>query len=262
MEFGLKIILSVFSFFAGSALASFAGVVAFRAPKKQSIVKPDSYCPHCGEPIKWYDNIPVVSYLVLRGKCRNCKGEIGIFGFWCELFCGILFAWAFWKFELSVHTLLLMLVFVLFVVIAAIDFDQNEIFDITLIIFAALAAGLALWQILAEQANPWWNYLAAAGIGFAFFGIVKLIAWLALRQDALGSGDVYLCGIAGAMLGIFPLLFGVTIATLLGSIVEIIRIKIGNSEREAHIAFAPYLVFGFAVAAICGDKILVWLGGL
>lgn len=256
MELGIKIILSVFSFVFGSVLASFAGVVAFRTPKKQSIIKPDSYCPNCGRTLKWYDNIPIVSYLVLGGKCRFCNNRIGFFGFLCELFCGVLFLLAFLRYELSLHTAFLFVLFTLFVVIAQIDFDENEIYDVSLIIFAVLAIGMSLWQIFYEKSEPWWNYCVACAIGFAFFGLIKLIAWLIMKQDALGSGDVFLCGIAGAMLGIFPLFLGIMIATLVGSVVELIRIKIGSTDREAHIAFAPYLLLGFSFAAIYGNTIL------
>lgn len=259
MELGLKIILSVFSFVLGSALASFCGVVAFRTPKKMSVVKPNSYCPQCGKPIKWYDNIPVVSYIVLGGKCRFCKGKIGAFGFLCELFCGVFFALAFWQFGLSVHTLLLFLLFALFVVVAQIDFDENAIYDVTLVIFAALALALGLWQMLWGKTAVWWDFLVGSAVGFGFFGLIKLVAEFVLKKDALGSGDVYLSGIAGFMLGIFPLLLGITVATLIGSIVELLRIKLNKSQKETHVAFAPYLLFGFAVAAIFGRAILNWL---
>lgn len=259
MDIQIKIILSVFSFALGSALASFAGVVAFRVPRKMSIVKPDSFCPSCGTTLKWYDNIPVLSYLFLGGKCRNCKSKIGIFGFWCELLCGVFFLLAFVKFELSVHTLLLMAVFVLFVTVAAVDFDENNIYDASLVMFALLSAALGLWQILWEKQIVWWDCVLGSAVGFVFLGAVKLVAEIVLKKDALGSGDVYLCGIAGFMLGTFPLLLGISAATFIGSVVELIRLKAGKTQKEAQVAFAPYLLLGFALAAIFGSTVFSWL---
>lgn len=259
MDIGLKIILSAFSFLLGSIIASFCGVVAYRAPKKMSVIKPPSHCPQCGNAIKWYDNIPVFSYIALGGKCRNCKGKIGAFGFLCELFCGVFYVLAFLQFSLSVHTLLLFALFALFVTIAQIDFDENAVYDVTLIIFAALALFLGLWQMLWEKSAAWWDFPAGSAVGFAFFGLIKLVAEFALKKDALGSGDVFLCGIAGFMLGIFPLMLGITVAALLGSVVELLRIKLNKTQKETHIAFAPYLLFGFATAAIFGRAALQWL---
>ena len=91
----MNIIIGVFLFILGTVLASFIGVVIYRVPNKMSIVKPDSFCPCCKTPIKWYDNIPLLSYLILGGKCRYCKAKIGINSFLLELSGGILFLLAF-----------------------------------------------------------------------------------------------------------------------------------------------------------------------
>ena len=95
MDFTLKCILAFFAFWLGGIFASFMGVVAYRVPKKQSIVKPDSYCPNCNKNVAWYDNIPIVSYIVLGGKCRHCKSPIGGHCFATELLCSVAFALSF-----------------------------------------------------------------------------------------------------------------------------------------------------------------------
>ena len=87
----LRPLIAVFSFIFGAIFASFGGVVAYRLPKGQSIVKPDSYCPTCNKSIKPYDNIPIISWLVLGGKCRNCKSRIGVFSLLIEIFVILLF---------------------------------------------------------------------------------------------------------------------------------------------------------------------------
>ncbi|MBQ2804263.1 MAG: prepilin peptidase [Clostridia bacterium] len=248
-------LLAIFSFLLGSCLASFGGVVAFRCPKGQSIVKPDSYCPSCHSEIKWYDNIPIVSYLILGGKCRNCKSKIGFFSFLSELLCGLLYLLAFLQFGVNWKTLILFLLFFLFVVIANIDYETHDIYDVTLVIFAVLALALALYKILAEGADVW-SHVIGCVAGFGVFFLIKVVAKAIAKQEALGAGDVYLAGIAGAMLGGISLLFAVMVATVIGSIVELVRIKTSKEDVNPEIAFGPYLLLGFALMAIYGDTLI------
>lgn len=254
-----KILFSVFAFIFGAVFASFAGVVAYRCPKKLSIVKPDSYCPSCKKPIKAIDNIPILSWLFLGGKCRYCKSKIGVFSLLIEIFGGLGFMFAYIEYGKSFETMplfiaLMVLVF-LFLIIAAIDQETHDIYDITLIIFAVIAVFIASYRIVVFGADVW-SYVGGCVLGFAFFGIIKLVAELILKKDALGSGDIYLVGIAGLMIGALPLLIAIIIATLLGSIIEIIRIKTAKSEREAEIAFGPYLLLGIGFMAIYGDAFM------
>ncbi len=254
-----KILFSVFAFAFGAIFASFAGVVAYRSPKGLSIIKPDSYCPSCKKPIKAYDNIPILSWLFLGGKCRNCKSKIGVFSLLIEIFGGLGFMFAYLQYGDSFVTLplfvsLMLLVF-LFLIIAAIDYETHDIYDITLIIFVVLAVFIAGYRVMLFNADIW-SHIGGAVLGFGFFGAIKLIAKLVLKKDALGSGDIYLVGIGGLMIGAFPLLISIIIATFLGSIIEIIKIKVSKTEREAEIAFGPYLLLGIGFMAIYGDEVM------
>ena len=251
-----KIIFASFAFIFGAVFASFAGVVAYRCPKGISIVKPDSYCPNCQKPIKAYDNIPVISWLVLGGKCRNCGTKIGVFSLLIEVFGGLGFMLAYLQYGHTFETLpifvsLMLLVF-LFLIIASIDHETHDIYNITLVIFAVIAIFIFAYKIIFFNFDIW-SYIGGAVLGFGFFGSIKLISKLILKKDALGSGDIYLVGIAGLMIGAFPLLIAIIIATLLGSIIEIIKIKTSKTERESEIAFGPYLLLGIGLMAICGD---------
>ncbi|MGM9632562.1 MAG: prepilin peptidase [Eubacteriales bacterium] len=254
-----EIILAVFAFIFGAVFASFAGVVAYRFPKKQSIVKPDSYCPSCKNPIKPYDNIPIISWLILGGKCRNCKAKIGVFSLLMEIFGGLGFMCAYLQFGNSFENLpifisVLLLVF-LFLVMAGIDHETHDIYDITLIIYGVLAVVIAGYRVFAFGSDIW-NHIGGALLGFGFFGAIKLIAKFILKKDALGTGDIYLVGIGGLIIGAFPLLLAIMFSTLLGSIIEIIKIRISKSDREAEIAFGPYLLLGIGFMAIYGEAIM------
>lgn len=254
-----EIILAVFAFIFGAVFASFAGVVAYRFPKKQSIVKPDSYCPSCKNPIKPYDNIPIISWLVLGGKCRNCKAKIGVFSLLMEIFGGLGFMCAYLQFGNSFENLpifisVLLLVF-LFLVMAGIDHETHDIYDITLIIYGVLAVVIAGYRVFAFGSDIW-NHIGGALLGFGFFGAIKLIAKFILKKDALGTGDIYLVGIGGLIIGAFPLLLAIMFSTLLGSIIEIIKIRMSKSDREAEIAFGPYLLLGIGFMTIYGEAIM------
>ena len=255
----LRPLIAVFSFIFGAIFASFGGVVAYRLPKGQSIVKPDSYCPACNKSIKPYDNIPIISWLLLGGKCRNCKSRIGVFSLLIEIFGGIGFCGAYLMYGDGLETLplfiaLLFTVF-LFLIIAAIDYETHDIYNVTLIIFGVLALFISLYRILALHESIW-SFPCGAALGFGFFGLIALISKLILKRDALGSGDIWLVGIGGLMLGACPLLSAIVIATLLGSVIELAKIKWGKQERESEIAFGPYLLLGMGFMAIFGDPLL------
>lgn len=253
MEF--YVLMAIICFLLGGALASFAGVVAYRLPKGISIIKPNSFCVACKTPIKWYDNIPILSFIILKGKCRQCSCSIGASGFLIELFSSILFLLAFLQFEFSAFTLILFGLFFLFDIIAYTDFESNDIYNITLIIFAVFAIGICLYKIFIFK-QDYLQFIIGCAVGFLFFLLVKVIFKVILKKDALGSGDIFLTGIAGLMLGVMPLLLAIIVATVLGSIIEIVKIKLNKSEREALIAFAPYLLLGFAVLSIFSTTVM------
>ena len=255
----LRILCVIFSFIFGAVFASFAGVIAYRAPKGLSIVKPDSYCPSCEKSIKGFDNIPILSWLILGGKCRHCKAKIGVFSLLCEVFSGLGFMFAYLQYGDKTQTLpifiALMLLVFLFIIIAGIDHETHDIYNITLILYGALAVFITFYRCAVLNGDIW-EYIFGALFGVGFFGAIKLVAKLVLKKEALGSGDIYIVGIGGFIVGVLPLLISIIIATLLGSIVEIIKIKTAKAEREAEIAFGPYLLLGLGLMSIFGEMFM------
>ena len=148
-----------------------------------------------------------------------------------------------------------MLLVFLFLIIAGIDHETHDIYNVTLIAFAAIAVFITFYRCAALKGDIW-EYVFGAIFGFGFFGAIKLVAKLVLKKDDLGSCDIYLVGIGGFILGVFPLLISIIIATLLGSIIEIIKIKTARTEREAEIAFGPSLLLGMGLMSIFGEAFM------
>ena len=122
----MNYIIGAFIFILGTIIASFLGVVIYRVPNNMSIIKPNSFCPNCKKEIKWYDNIPLISYLVLRGKCRYCKSKIGIGSFLLELMGGVLFLLAFIFYKLSYDLIFILPIISILIVIAGIDLKTSN----------------------------------------------------------------------------------------------------------------------------------------
>ena len=255
----MRAFCAVLSFLFGTVFASFAGVLAYRCPKRISIIKPNSYCPACNKPIAHRDNIPILSYLLLRGRCRHCDAKIGFSSFLSEAFGGVGFLSVYLMYGSGLEQLFELIVLwcllFLFLVMAAIDLESHDVYNNTLVIFAVLALLLTGYRIAFHHFNVW-NHLAGTVLGFAFFLSVALIGKLLLKRDALGSGDIYIAGIGGLLLGTIPLLLSIFLSTFLGSVIELCKIKCRKAESGQEIAFAPYLLFGIGVFAIFGEAIV------
>lgn len=250
-------IIGAFIFILGTMIASFLGVVIFRVPNDMSIIKPNSFCPNCQKPIKWYDNIPLISYIVLGGKCRYCKSKIGIGSFLLELLGGLLFLFAFIFYKLSFDLLFVLPIISILIVIAGIDMKHQIIYDWSWIIFLVLSIGYILYKSLINKAIPWDNFIGA-GIGFFSFLLIKFIPQLIVKKEALGMGDVILMGIAGLLLNWKVWLLALLIGSVIGSVIEIVLIIFKKRNRSEPVAFGPYLVTGIIAGLLFGEQIINW----
>ena len=257
----MDIIISIYLFILGSIFASFFGVIISRVPNNLSIVKPASHCENCNHELRWYENIPVFSYIFLKGKCSKCKTKIGIFGFILELLGGISFVLSFLAFGLKIETIFIISIVAILLLIGGFDYKTNTILDIFWIIFLILSTGLCAYRVFVLNHN-FEPYLIGALVGFLFFMSIKVIGRLILGGECLGGGDVIIMAIAGLILGWGGLLLSVLIASLLGSIIELTLIKLGKKDRESEIAFCPYLVLGIFVALLYGNQIIEFYLGL
>jgi leader peptidase (prepilin peptidase)/N-methyltransferase len=241
---------AVFAGALGAALGSFLNVVAYRLPRRQSLVRPGSSCPGCGVAIRPYDNLPVLGWLLLRGRCRSCKTRISLRYPIVEALTAAL-AVAVVVTKHSAHDLVLGLALVAVLVpVALIDLDQriipNKITAPAAV--AAVALGLALKPPgVAEQLIA-----GASAAGFLLFFVLAY-------PRGMGMGDVKLAGVLGLFLGrsvAVAVLAGVLAATLVGAIV-MARVGVARGRKTA-LPFGPFLALGGVLALLAGPALIHW----
>jgi leader peptidase (prepilin peptidase)/N-methyltransferase len=237
-------LFSLFAFLFGAVVGSFLNVVILRLPdKSQSIVFPASHCPKCSTPLHWYENIPVLSYLVLRGKCRTCKEKISMQYPIVEMCMGLLAAALFHSFGPTLSFFTYFLFAAALLVIIFIDIRHQIIPDV--ISLPGILIGFAVSFI-----NPWVSWQQSAlGIllgGGVLYGIA-LGYYLLTKRDGMGGGDIKLLAMIGAFLGWQSLLFVIFAASLSGSIVGIAAMFKQRKGGRTRIPFGPFL----SLAALC-----------
>lgn len=254
----------------GLLFGSFANVVIWRLPRGESLVAPGSHCPQCGHAIRWYDNIPVLSWLVLRGRCRDCGAPIPARYPLVELASGVLFALAVVRFGATPQALVAAAVFWLLLVLAVIDLDHMRLPNALVATLGGIAlagalvfelAGVPLTPLVGVSASGIFSHplavaLAGALIGAGFSGAVAA-AYAGLRKrSGLGMGDVKLLGALGLAIGPYVLL-----ALFAGSVLGVAGWAIGSKARGregARIPFGPFVAAGGLIAALAGPEMLGW----
>lgn len=237
----MNIILDVFSFLLGSAISSFLGVVICRVPEHKSIIRPGSHCDNCGKELKWYDNIPILSYLILRGKCRYCKTRIPISFWFLEVLGGVLYLLCSLLFPFSYHLISYYPIVSIILLISYIDYYYHYIYDATQILLAFFVILDILIQSILTKSVPIDHFIGMAS-GFLFFFLLSFFGKKIMKQEVLGTGDIILITIIGFHLGYKALLLMLLVSSLTGSIIELIRKR---KNKNAEIAFAPYLGLGY-----------------
>ena len=244
------IILYIIIFLFGIVIGSFLNVCIFRIPNKEDIVKTGSHCMSCGYRLKWYDMVPVISFLILRGKCRKCGAKLSVQYPLIEAANGILYVCIVWTGGLGIESLLYCLMASALLVLSVIDFRTYEIpFGINLFI---LALGLI------RAATDFSNILTYL-IGSLSVSIVLAILYYATGGRAIGGGDVKLMAACGLLLGWKLIILAFLLGCVLGAVIHVIRMKVSG---EGHVlAMGPYLSMGVMIAALWGERLINWYLG-
>lgn len=234
----------------GLCLGSFLNVCILRLPHDQSLVRPPSTCPRCHRPIAWHDNIPVVSWLLLRGRCRHCREPISIQYPVIEVAVGAIWIGAVLRYGVSVHALAGALFGTILLGIAITDARHYLIPDEYT--WGGLIAGLGL--SLAGGADGFLRAVLGAAAGFALlFAVARLGQW-AFKEEAMGGGDVKMMAMVGSFLGWKGVLLTVFLGALLGSAIFVpLSIK-----KKRLVPFGVFLALGAAVTFVFGDAIIAW----
>ncbi len=238
----------------GLVIGSFLNVVAWRLPREESLSKPRSACPSCGRPVRARDNIPVLSWLVLRGKCRDCKAPISPRYLVVELATAALFVLVWWKFAWSIELIAFLYLAALAVVLTSIDLAVHRLPNA--LVLPAYPVLAVLFTAESAMAGEWWP-LARAAIGgvvlFTFYFGAAIV-----YPGGMGFGDVKLAGVLGAALawlGWGPLVIGSFAAFLLGGLGGLLLIALKKTERRGGIPFGPWMFAGAAVGVAWGADI-------
>lgn len=247
------IIMYIFVFLFGAAIGSFLNVCIYRLPKGESLIKRNSHCMTCGEPIKRRDLIPIISWCFLRGKCRSCGAMISPRYTVVEALNAVLYVLVFLHFDISIAPLqatLVSLMFSALIVVFFMDWDTQLINTFVVVFIGLLAIPEYLFCTRFTGLS-----LKSHLIGFFIVSIPLLLIELLSHGKAMGRGDVYLMAGAGLFLGMQGALVAMLIALIVGSICGMILKHInGNSV----FAFGPYLSVGVAIAALYGNNIGEW----
>lgn len=269
------IIYSIFVFILTTCIGSFLNVVIYRLPLHMNLAKPASHCPNCNHEIKWYDNIPIISYIVLRGKCRYCKVRITPRYLIVELLTGIISTLIFIRFGISFNSLFGIILFLVLIPIAFIDIEHMEIPDIFIIIL--LVVGII--GIFFDDLNygdgtfkvDWLSKLIGAG-GVIVFAFIIILLERLFQKDLMGGGDLKLLFVSSLFLGWQLLILMIGIASILSCIVEITKEEIaiikfkklhkedGLKYERGHrlFPFGPYLSISILICFVFGVNIIEW----
>ena len=281
-DMGLLVILSAFSFALGACVASFLNVVIWRVPRGESIVSPPSHCPKCGTAIRWHQNVPILSWLALRGRCANCRAPISPRYVLVELLGGCLFLAAFykWGFVLvgdeplwcpPVRLVFMWIWISLMIVGSMIDFDHKLL--PAFVTVGGMVLGVVFWAFVsAGTRNFAFDFsdlrmycpLAYSISGLVFgFGLLWLIRWLgskAFKREAMGLGDVFLMGAVGAMFGPLAVLVTLILSSVFGSIVGVGMVALSKTKfgKFVEIPYGPYICMGCLVWMFYGPELVNW----
>lgn len=229
----------------GLVVGSFLNVVIHRVPRGESVVWPASHCPHCGEPIRPVDNIPLISYLLLRGRCRNCKEPISVRHPAVEATTGLLFGTAAYEFGTSLALLHALVLISALIPLAVIDLEHRLLPNV--IVGPAALAGLIL-SILADPAG-WWKYPLSA-IAVAGF----LLGLALIYPSGMGMGDIKMGGMLGAFLGPYAAL-AVFFGALFGVVSGGLLIAAGKAQRRNALPFGLFMALGGVISLFVGPHL-------
>lgn len=256
----LQLYFSIVAFIFGAVVGSFLNVCICRMPKDESVVSPPSHCPRCDYQIRWYDNIPMFSYMLLRGKCRGCGTHISLQYPVVELLNGLLTLALFLKFGPTISFLALFLFCSALVVITFIDLEHQIIPDE--ISLSGIVIGFVFSFFL-----PWLTWLNSLLGILLGGGSLLLVAYgyqLLTGKEGMGGGDIKLLAMMGAFLGWKSVLFIIFASSLIGSVVGITMMLVQKKDSKLAIPFGPYLAFGAVLYIFSGPQLIHWylnLGG-
>lgn len=241
-------------FILGLLIGSFINVCIYRVPRQESIVFPSSHCPSCAQPIRPYDNIPLLSFLFLKGRCRSCRAPISWRYPLVELIHGAGYLFILHQFGLSFAALIYALFFSSLMAVTFIDLSHQIVPDVITL------PGMVLGLLAASTVLPPGpiNSLIGLFLGGGLFYLVAVLSIALLKKEGMGGGDIKLIAMIGAFLGWKGMLLTIFLAALAGSVSGLFLVLVRGRSRAEPIPFGPFLALGAMVSLFWGPEILNW----
>lgn len=242
----MEIVYLIFFFITGLVFGSFYNVVGLRLGKGESLVKPRSHCPNCNHVLKFYELIPVLSYIFLRGKCKKCKQKISIMYTLIELFTAILFVLSYYVYGFSYDLVLSIILCSLFMIIVVTDLNYYIIPDSIIIVFGIF---IFVYNIITKGFLDACSYVVFGLIMFLFMFALMKIGNVLFKEESLGGGDIKLMGILGMTFKPFLSFASLTLAAFLALPCSIYFMI---SKKDKIIPFGPFIVAAFIIIMFTG----------
>ncbi len=243
---------------AGLCIGSFLNVIIYRLPLEKSVISPASACPNCGVSIRWYDNIPILGYLILRGKCRHCQSRISLRYPLVELVTGLLALAISLRYGVSWACLFYFIFVAALIAIIFIDFEHQIIPDV--ITYPGIVVGFISSLVLPNITYS--DSLIGIILGGGILYLIALGYLMLARREGMGGGDIKLLAMIGAFLGWQALPFTILSSAFLGSVVGIVAMHKAGKDTKMAIPFGPFLSVGAILYLFWGAKITRWYLGL
>ena len=250
----LVVFWGVFVFWLGACLGSFANVIILRLPEGKSIAFPGSHCPHCKTKIRWYDNIPLVSWWILRGRCRACKKTIAFQYFLVEALTAFIFTGVYLKYGFSWTGIEFFVFAFSLIIVSFIDLKHMilpDVFTLSGILMGLFGAWL----------NPEREFLAAFWgvlMGGGFFWLIAYLYQVLRKAEGLGGGDIKLLAWIGAILGWKAIPYVILVSSISGSVIGIALALRRGSDLKTVIPFGPFLSLAALTYLLGGDEVGAW----
>lgn len=236
----------------GLAWGSFLNVCIYRIPLKKSLFLSRSLCPNCKKKIAWYDNVPILSYLILKGKCRNCKHRISIQYPAVESLSVLLLLLAYLKFDISWQFFSSFALISILIVVSFIDLNHRIIPDI--ITLPGIALGL-IFSYFNPQASLSASVIGLLSGGLSFY-LLAYVGEALFKKESMGGGDIKLAALLGAFLGWKNLIAVILLASFLGALIGGLKLTFSKSKKDKTIPFGPFLAIASIIALFWGKSLI------
>jgi leader peptidase (prepilin peptidase)/N-methyltransferase len=258
----MDIAIGVITFIFGTVIGSFLNVCILRLPVSRSIVSGSSACASCGAQLTPIDLVPILSYVVLRGKCRRCKARISPMYPAIEALTGAMYLLLYLRFGLTWQLPVYMALVSLLIVISVIDYKTMEIPNGLVITGLVVGAIQLSVTVFTGIFGNWSSYVIGLFAGGLPLLLIGLIASLLLKREAMGGGDVKLMAFCGLIVGWKLVIPAYLIGIISGAVISVILMAIGRKKRGDEIPFGPLLSLGVVLSVFFGDALIDWYIGL